>query len=124
MSEERYDYGWAKAKNYWHYYAGSELSVCVKTCHDPTATPLLGEVPKEADKCLECQRDYNKLINDALWGDKPYCPWCGAREEDWWDLSIEDDGDTCENECCQCGRFYEVTMHLAPAFSTEKVKPK
>ena len=59
---------------------------------------------------------------DHEWTDIPVCPWCGFRDDDWWDgTSMDKDGDTEVQRCGNCERDYEVSMSISPDFNTKKL---
>ncbi len=51
---------------------------------------------------------------------KPVCPHCGYIMRDTTDLD-SDDEETCEIECGDCEKPYEVTTHVRVTYSTLKV---
>ena len=55
--------------------------------------------------------------------DNPVCPFCGYKDHDWWDGLNEDieDGGSWIIPCKDCGKDYEVTIHMEYSFDVKRV---
>jgi transcription elongation factor Elf1 len=49
------------------------------------------------------------------------CPHCGYKEWDAWEWELED-GDSCDADCGQCGRKYNVSASVSTQWSTRPIE--
>lgn len=72
---------------------------------------------------ISIDRGYGKKSEriDHEYTGVPVCPWCGWKDNDWWDGSgLKDDGDTEKMECGDCEKPFETTMYISRDFCTKK----
>lgn len=54
-------------------------------------------------------------------GSKLICPYCNYKDEDCWELPLNDDGDECVTECSSCEKEIKVTLGLSPIYYASKI---
>lgn len=54
---------------------------------------------------------------------EPHCPFCGKREDNWWDSrGFQNDGDEVTLTCGRCGKEYDCVMCVHTSFRTQQPK--
>lgn len=53
---------------------------------------------------------------------QPVCPYCGAKDYDWWELSDKENEQ--EGECGKCGETYMMVGEAVMYWTTWKPKKK
>lgn len=61
---------------------------------------------------------------DLRWNEKPICPYCGATQEDAWELRGEfpGDGESGTTDCGECEREFHWTRNLSVTYDTETME--
>jgi len=58
---------------------------------------------------------------DTSYTTRPVCPYCGFKEEDWYDgIGQKYDGDSWDVDCRECDNTYTVMLFVEINFSTKK----
>jgi hypothetical protein len=81
--------------------------------------------------CTKCSCVNYKGVHDyegkltIKYTQEPVCPYCGYREEEWWDYNtLTDNDDEDIFTCGHCENEYNVTIHIDPNFTTSKIEEK
>lgn len=51
---------------------------------------------------------------------EPVCPYCGHEQGDFWEVSLNEEGDG-EHECGNCTRTFRWSCHVSVTYSTTPI---